>query len=267
MDGINVYSDDISNLTSTGTNSFTDDPDGLVLMTWYEITEETDLVGFEVLLQNTSTTTFTPGPGGTIYPFLMDFDTWNVEPTAIDIFDRYVENTDGVEITSADISAGMVWCPMPKTTLSPGIYIACIELFSNSGANHFRVLDDETVAQPAAASTIYLPSDAQLYTNGEAYAIRLGLNGYGTAMSTNKINNNNDLSIYPNPSNGVFSVSCENQNINKIEVSNMIGEILFEQNINGILNSKFDLSHLNSGIYFINIYGQETDFTKKIFIK
>ena len=151
-------------------------------MTWYEITEETDLVGFEVLLQNTSTTTFTPGPGGTIYPFLMDFDTWNVDPTAIDIFDRYVENTDGVEITSADISAGMVWCPMPKTTLSPGIYIACIELFSNSGANHFRVLDDETVAQPAAASTIYLPSDARLYTNGEAYAIRLGLNGYVTAM-------------------------------------------------------------------------------------
>ncbi|MAJ98358.1 MAG: hypothetical protein CMD07_03680 [Flavobacteriales bacterium] len=267
MDGIDVYSDDISNLTSTGTNSFTDDPDGLVLMTWYEITEETDLVGFEVLLQNTSTTTFTPGPGGTIYPFLMDFDTWNVEPTAIDIFDRYVENTDGVEITSADISAGMVWCPMPKTTLSPGIYIACIELFSNSGANHFRVLDDETVVQPASASTIYLPSDAQLYTNGEAYAIRLGLNGYGTAMSTNKINNNNDLSIYPNPSNGVFSVSCENQNINKIEVSNMIGEILFEQNINGILNSKFDLSHLNSGVYFINIYGEKTEITKKVFIK
>ena len=57
------------------------------------------------------------------------------------------------------------------------------------------------------------------------------------------------------------------ENINKIEVSNMIGEILFEQNVNGILNSKFDLSHLNSGVYFINLYGEKTEITKKVFIK
>ena len=42
----------------------------------------------------------------------------------------------------------------------------------------FALFDDETVVQPNDASQIYNQPDGATYTNGNAFAIRLGINGF-----------------------------------------------------------------------------------------
>jgi hypothetical protein len=59
------------------------------------------------------------------------------------------------------------------------------------------------------------------------------------------------LSVYPNPSNGIFTIENNNQEDINFSIRNVLGQITFRGKINSTSNSKVDLSHLNSGIYTI----------------
>ena len=71
------------------------------------------------------------------------------------------------------------------------------------------------------------------------------------------------VTIYPNPSNGQFTVKSNNI-ITAIEVYNVIGEKVFS-----IHNpqSEIDLSNQTNGIYFMKIYDERTILIKKIVIQ
>ena len=59
--------------------------------------------------------------------------------------------------------------------------------------------------------------------------------------------NNSDISIYPNPTTGVFTV--KGNRINKIEIADVTGKTIITSQVNN-----FDLSKENNGIYFVKIY-------------
>ncbi|SEL91950.1 Por secretion system C-terminal sorting domain-containing protein, partial [Aquimarina amphilecti] len=65
-----------------------------------------------------------------------------------------------------------------------------------------------------------------------------------------------DLRIYPIPTKGLLNISVP---IKKVTIFNMIGEKVFESNTN-----TFDISELNSGIYFVNIEGEKGNTVKRI---
>ena len=50
LDGIDVYSD--SDVTRMGTGSFTDGTDGFMMMAYYEIAQETDVAGLQIMLDS-----------------------------------------------------------------------------------------------------------------------------------------------------------------------------------------------------------------------
>ena len=59
----------------------------------------------------------------------------------------------------------------------------------------------------------------------------------------------NTFNVYPNPSSGLVTVSSD-ENLDKIEVLNIHGQKVYSREASE-RNIKFDLSHLQKGIYFI----------------
>ena len=63
-----------------------------------------------------------------------------------------------------------------------------------------------------------------------------------------------DITIQPNPSDGLFEVSFRTQHVESIQISNSIGKPIINQQINQkISNYSFDIKNYNSGLYFITI--------------
>jgi hypothetical protein len=75
------------------------------------------------------------------------------------------------------------------------------------------------------------------------------------------VNQTNGISIYPNPSNGIFHInSTQLDNVNYvINVYNMTG-----QNVKQLSNTKdVNISSLNNGIYYIEIISENSTVTLK----
>lgn len=75
------------------------------------------------------------------------------------------------------------------------------------------------------------------------------------ASIENKINNELNIKIYPNPVTRTLSVESS-KHINSIEVLDISGKSLLRKDINS-KETKIDFSVFNSGVYFIRVYSQE----------
>lgn len=264
LDGIGVYETAYLN-DNYGTAYSKTNSDGIILMTRYNITEPTKISGLEVGIGSGSKA------NATIYPFILTLDAVNEKK----IYDRIVEsetpfNLSQEIVSETDIYKRFVFTPLPPTTLQPGVYFACVELFSDNNQNDVLVLDDITITQDLGASLIYFPNEldelnkAGLYNNGNAFAIRLGLDEYfvGTEEKTPL-----DFSIFPNPSEGLFTVNYPGNENYRVEIINILGEILSVRNVKETLKETIDMTKYNPGLYFVKISNGNAESTKKVIIK
>jgi len=80
----------------------------------------------------------------------------------------------------------------------------------------------------------------------------------------------NDITVYPNPSSGVFNVEINSLNISDIKISiyNLLGSVVFENNFDNSFNfnEAIDLSSVESGVYLMNVTIGNKKVTKKIII-
>lgn len=86
---------------------------------------------------------------------------------------------------------------------------------------------------------------------------------------TQLVNAEEEVEIFPNPSNGIFSIHSPALNSEEqfIEIYNMLGEKIYST-----LNSKqgtysVDISHYSKGIYYVKLYKGEKICTKKIIVQ
>ena len=77
----------------------------------------------------------------------------------------------------------------------------------------------------------------------------------------------NGISIYPNPSNGVFTVTTNEADIYTIEVMNVLGEVVSTKTIEGIINESFDMSNYNAGLYFVKVVNGTSENVQRVIIK
>ncbi len=77
------------------------------------------------------------------------------------------------------------------------------------------------------------------------------------------------LSIYPNPSNGVFNINWSQQDHFSISVFDLTGKLLLQEKSDTKSIKKFslDLSKLNKGVYFAKIKVGEKQSNRKLIIK
>lgn len=257
LDGIGLFSP--AYYLTMGTTNFTNNHDGFILMNYYTIHETTEISGLEVGIHPNSIA------GAKIFPFIISADEYDDG----DVYNRIVENEEGVIVTQTHINNNSVFATLPTSTLEPGEYFVGVELFSNNNENDIYVQDDVTITQPSLASSIYLPNQGGTnapgkYSNGNAFAIRMVLNN-NVAIEENTLKTL--FSIYPNPSNGVFTVSSDEANTYTIEVINILGEIVSVKTIEGIINETFNISDYNAGLYFVKVSNESSENIKKIIIK
>lgn len=92
----------------------------------------------------------------------------------------------------------------------------------------------------------------------------------GVPAGINENKERNNISIYPNPGNGIFKISTSNlrdENY-EIKVFNIVGETVYTNSIKiPRKDEQIDISHLNKGIYFLNLSNAQSQITKRVIIK
>ena len=77
-----------------------------------------------------------------------------------------------------------------------------------------------------------------------------------------------DLNVYPNPSNGIFTVSIGGQSGKyEIRIMNMLNQVVYEKNSEIEDKLQIDLSDQEKGVYFIKIKSSKSELTKKIIVQ
>ena len=255
MDGLGVHPAGTEVLSSLGTNSFTDNADELMCMTYYQVQESADLISVRVGLTSTTVA------GGDI--LIQVHDT-------LDIFSDIVDNALGYSeqytLTEADVAAGFVNIPLvDPLTLDPNGYYVSAALFSNGNANDIRILDDLTVPQPGGASLIYLPTDGTVYSNGNAFAIQLNFDP-SSSVEKEVVAELEGVNIYPNPvANGIITIATNQRENFSLEVFDSVGALVESKRFN--MNTTVDVSALANGVYTVRVNSGNASTTQLVTVQ
>lgn len=254
IDGAGVYPASVSELASYGTTSSSSagSADGIMLANYYAIKQQSQLSGFELILGSNTVA------GGEVYISIIDTANFFND----DISPLYLRNA--YEITAADVTAGKATIFFDNViTLDANAYFFAAELYSNDNSNTISLIDDITVDQPTYASMIYVPADLTVYTNGNAFALRL-LMGDTWGVGLNE-NNLSGVSIYPNPSEGIVNITNDNNTENSIEVYDLLGNSILSTSANAA--TTIDLSSNAAGIYMIVVSSENGSIVERVSIK
>jgi hypothetical protein len=256
MDGIGVHPTGTGVYSSLGTNSFTDNADELMLFTYYEIIEPATVIN--VNIQLTSATV----AGGDIFVQVHLGDDILVN----DIIDNPLGASDIYTVTEADVAAGFVTIPLTEPLLLDlGGYCVSAMLFSNGNASDIRIFDDLTVPQPSGASLIYLPSGTTpgIYSNGNAFAIRMGFDGTINVQETAQMDG---VNVFPNPSsNGIVNIVTNKGENLSVEVFDSVGAMVDTKRF--YMNTTLDVSSLAKGVYTVRVNSANASSTKMVTIQ
>lgn len=91
-----------------------------------------------------------------------------------------------------------------------------------------------------------------------------GTVSYSTIVSVNM--NETLVEIFPNPNDGIFTVTCERNNA-RVAVINVLGEVLFEKSMNSTKTLDIDISTQPAGMYFIRVVTGNKPVVKKIVVE
>ena len=85
------------------------------------------------------------------------------------------------------------------------------------------------------------------YTS-DARLIRMN---FGTVSAVNDIILNSGFVVYPNPSNGVFTIDNQNNETYDVVVTDIVGKVVYNSVITNLTNKSIDLSKVEAGVYSI----------------
>ena len=261
LDGLGNHPAGYEAIGSLGSNSWSDASDGLVCGTYYPIKQEeilnsvrayitsSTMAQSEVILYILDSLSFT---SGLFSNSIFTSELYTV--TAQDVNNGYMEIPVANNIGWDPINNISTW---ENVTLGIGSYYAAIELYSGGNTYDIRILDDNTVGQPAWSSAIWYPGD-QAYSNGNAFAIRMNL-GSNVNLMENTINK---LEVFPNPSNDFVNIKLENNLQSELTLMDVSGKVVLEKTFTN--TSNIILSSLKSGIYMLSVKNNSQIITKRV---
>ena len=89
----------------------------------------------------------------------------------------------------------------------------------------------------------------------------------GTITNVDKLIQNFEVSMYPNPSNGPISIKALQSDDYTIDVYNLTGKLILHKNYISSNLVQLNLAGNTSGIYLIKISNQESSIVKKLILK
>ncbi|MFN0188926.1 MAG: T9SS type A sorting domain-containing protein [Bacteroidia bacterium] len=117
------------------------------------------------------------------------------------------------------------------------------------------------------ADTVALLGGTTYYIMVDGFSGAIGAFSFevnALTTGTNEINAK-DFSVYPNPFTDVITIKNSSiaQNIN-VEIVNMVGQVIFKEQMNNLVSSNIDTKSLAKGVYFIRFISNEGIATKKL---
>ena len=85
------------------------------------------------------------------------------------------------------------------------------------------------------------------------------------SLSTQTINKQNKVELYPNPAASELTIKTEKESFNSYTITNSIGQVLVQEQVNNSI-TKVDVSKLAPGFYFVTLRGETGSVVKK-FVK
>jgi len=116
----------------------------------------------------------------------------------------------------------------------------------------------------------YLQTTKDLGGTNIKYLIPVSLNAVETYIENTASDSEINFALFPNPTNDFFTIKIENQSnilIEKVEIINAFGKIVYENKIKNQHSEIFIEYKLKSGVYIIKITDSEHKIKTKILIK
>ena len=128
-------------------------------------------------------------------------------------------------------------------------------------------------------------SDINVVSGQDYYYYVIAYNSIGNSVASNTVvgqlgsttdviisENHNKVNIYPNPASSFTTIGIEitQSDYFDIQVYDLQGRVVIEEmniHVNGYFEKQFDISKLNTGIYFIQILGNNLKETRKLIIQ
>jgi len=83
-----------------------------------------------------------------------------------------------------------------------------------------------------------------------------------------ELNMQNDFSVFPNPTNGIITISSTNEQVKRIEIVDINGKIAIQKSIpEDNLLQEINIGHLHNGMYFVNLILSDNSTVTKPIIK
>jgi len=248
IDGVGVHPASEMVTSAIGPLTF-DDSEGVMVGSMYHIKQTSLISGVRVMLAAGSE------EGSWVFGGVTDsIEFWSAQPGQI-------IQTDAHYVSASDLTNGYVDAYFATPiSLDPGVYYGNARLYSDNYQKGIFVVNDLTVTQPNYASGVN--TKGITYTNGNAIGVRLLMNGGWLALNENTLDN---IKVYPNPSNGVFTIVNPEKEAYIIKVIDLIGNLVYSDSIVG--KSIVDLSQFGNGVYIIQLSNEKSTVSKRVVIQ
>jgi len=132
---------------------------------------------------------------------------------------------------------------------------------------HIKIIDVVGSIDP-----LYASYDSQNRAINDPFPTPFGSSGFdidavgvinSSATNINKITDNNNLKLYPNPASNVLNINLKEIKQYEYTILNHNGKVLDTDTFNGS-NHQINLDKLKAGVYFIQIKSDKTLTTKKV---
>ncbi|NJM79202.1 MAG: T9SS type A sorting domain-containing protein [Flavobacterium sp.] len=94
--------------------------------------------------------------------------------------------------------------------------------------------------------------------------------GNYNTLSSDNFEKANEITLYPNPSNGLVTIKLNTTENVKITLNDILGKEVYQttlQNDNPVFNKNIDLNHLEKGLYIVLLEFEGKSHTKKLIIE
>ena len=156
------------------------------------------------------------------------------------------------------ISAGTAYLAAVKGYQHP---LDTTLISSSSNDNTSSLLQDNCDASDPTSQHIA----GMWYGISSPLLIRINTTG-GGINSINDIDQKSLFNVYPNPTNGVFTIELDNNVKYDVTVNNVLGQTVYTTSTTS-MNTIIDLSNFEKGIYIIELKNNTSAYTEKVIIE
>ena len=198
---------------------------------------------------------------------------YEIDPMVTPYSPIYLGQSDDYTLTQSDLDSWVTVGFSDALDVYAGTtYIAAVQGYANP-------VDTSLISSSSNDNTLSFVQDngcdigsggfGYWYSISSPLLVRMNLGEISVNIDEKAFNGT--LSIYPNPSNGIFTLDLINVNDGKysIKVDNLLGEQVYTElrTVYNTSSETLDLSNLSKGVYMINLTNNDTSISRKIIIE